>query len=75
MYEFFADALAYYYDYKYEKQYYDIVNNEVKLAVEEFINDINSGKICTDSVNQKFVKISLKSSELSSIGFFLISKI
>ena len=52
--EFFADAITYYYDYKYENQYYNLVNKEIKDAVEKLIKDINSGLICQTTINQKF---------------------
>jgi len=52
--EFFADALAYYYDFKYEKNYYNVVNDEIINAVEKLINNINSGIVCQNQVNQLF---------------------
>ena len=57
IYEFFADSLAYYYDYKYQKQYSGLVNKEIIDAVEKLIGDINSGKICSDKVNQTVMSI------------------
>ena len=52
--EFFADSLTYYYDYKYENQYYNLMNKEIIAAVENLIKDINSGKICTNVIEQEF---------------------
>ena len=55
--EFFADSLAYYYDYKYQKQFHNTVNSEIINAVERLLADINSGKICVNTVNHKVMSI------------------
>ena len=53
--EFFADAMTYYYDFKYEKQYDNIVNNEIVDAVEKLIKDIENKKICDNDIRQEFI--------------------
>ena len=45
--EFFADCMSYYYMNKYNgKSWGNASGSEISIAVEEFLRDVNSGKIC-----------------------------